>query len=172
MVGFIVLACFSAIWAMAGLFQLHAAPVWYGLPVVIGAALLWGALAARGGMPATTTQDKARIDRVVSIWSAVEGVAIFIAVNIEGNTGHAAWTVPTICLIVGLHFIPLARGLPMPLYYRTAVAMVALALAGFLAPARVTPGLVSLGAAAILWITILWALQRAFARMKGQQGAG
>jgi hypothetical protein len=165
MVGLVILACFSAIWAVAGLVQMGLGALWYALPVAISALLLWGTFKARGGFAVPTDADKARIDRLVSIWSAVEGVAIFVATNIEGNTGRSAWIMATISLIVGLHFIPLARGLPMSMYYSTGGALIALAAAGFLNPGIATPGLIGVGAAMVLWVTILWALRQAFARL-------
>jgi hypothetical protein len=38
-----------------------------------------------------------------------EGVAIFIAVNVLANIGQSAFLLPTIGVIVGLYFLPLAR---------------------------------------------------------------
>jgi hypothetical protein len=46
-----------------------------------------------------------------------EGVAIFIAVNVPANIGQSAFLLPIIGVIVGLHFLPLARLFRYSFYY-------------------------------------------------------
>lgn len=92
-----------------------------------------------------------------------EGVAIFIAVNILANLHQGGWIIPTIAIIVGLHFLPLARLFKMPLYFATGVLAIALPLGTALALRAhldaVDP-LVGLEMALILWITVLAVLLR------------
>jgi hypothetical protein len=171
MIGVIILAVFAGIWGAAGLSQLGLGPLWCGLPVAISACLLLLVRFGPVSMPVPAPQDRARMDRLVSIWSAIEGVAIFLGITLVGRLGHPEWTMATICLVVGLHFIPLAHGFPRPLYYATGLSMTVLALAGFAAPQIVRPGVVGLGAALLIWATILIMLRRSARAQGGEIGA-
>ncbi len=91
---------------------------------------------------------------MVGIWSAVEGVAILLAVNVAVNLHHPQLIPTAICLIVGLHFVPLTRGFGGPVYYVTGAVMSAVGLAGL--AALLSPVAVCLAAAASLWLTPLW----------------
>jgi hypothetical protein len=64
-----------------------------------------------------------------------------------------------IALIVGAHFVPLARGFPARVYYVTALALSIVGVIGLFIdaiPIRITA--VSAGSSAILWLTALSAL--------------
>ncbi|WP_244501049.1 hypothetical protein [Streptomyces sp. TP-A0874] len=69
------------------------------------------------------------------------------------------------CLVVGLHFLPLARSFAQPQYWWTGGSLMTLALVGALAladgsdPANVRT-LVGFGAAAVLWSTALHVARR------------
>jgi hypothetical protein len=89
-------------------------------------------------------------------------VAIFVATGLLVKTGHLGVLAPVVAVIVGIHFVPLARALPAPAYYVSAAALVGLGLVSLGVAdwaARLT--LVSAGAAVILWSTAVFALQRA-----------
>ena len=69
---------------------------------------------------------------------------------------------PAVAIIVGLHFVPLARWLPAPIYYLTAALLVVVGIAGANVhdlPARVLT--VSVGAATALWFSCGMVLIRA-----------
>jgi hypothetical protein len=95
----------------------------------------------------------ANIGRLVGIWSAVEGVAILLAVNLCRNLGAPDAVIPAIAIIVGLHFFPLARGIPVRLYYLTGTAMVAVGAAALLVPMPGRLLATGLGCAAVLWLS-------------------
>lgn len=152
--GPVILSIAAAIWAIAGLNLAQAQRITWLAPAIISAAIIAAVLAAtRHHAPPPAAEEK-RIGRLVGIWSGVEGVAIFLAINLCANLNRTRLIAAAICLIVGLHFVPLAKGLPVPAYYLTAALMTALGLAGILASAFVIPPAVALGAAAILWGTL------------------
>ena len=113
--GVIILSVFAAVWAIAGLISIDADWWLWLLPVAISVALAswyW-----RLVLPAEDPVEGKRIGRLVGFWSAIQGVAIFVAANVVTWLGQPTMIGPAICCIVGLHFLPLARGMPRPLYY-------------------------------------------------------
>jgi hypothetical protein len=165
--GALILAFFATVWWIVGLRAAgHAPALLYPVPIVVAVALanvLWYVRRPRGAVPDAVDEAKEeRRGRLVGWASAAEGIAIFVAANVLVNTGHRDALAPAIALIVGAHFVPLARGLPAPTYYATALALAGLG-AGSLTitdPAtRLT--VVSAGAAGVLWLTAVSALHRA-----------
>ena len=162
---------FATIWWMVGLRSAgHGLALVVLPPLGVWAALgpiLWRRMQQSGARDSDTmaAADAARRDRIVMWASAVEGIALFVVAGIVlPSTGHREATVSAVALIVGAHFVPLARGLRAPGYYWTAAALMSLGLAGFAISelaARVTS--VSAGAAVVLWLT-------AFAALKGHAG--
>ena len=164
--GALILGFFATVWWVIGLRAAgHGAAVVYPVPIVVAAAI--GFAAWRQGRRGDVGEvedagEKARRDRLVGWASAGEGIAIFIAANVLVNTGHRGAVASAVAIIVGAHFVPLARGLPAPAYYGTAGVLVLLGLAGLAIPdpaLRLT--VVSAGAAAVLWLTAVSALRRA-----------
>ena len=89
--GIWVLNIFAAIWFVVGV--MGAGLPWAAL--VIPAAVS-GALLARGSRAAADSRvPGAHVGRLVGIWSAIEGVAIFVAVTICQNIGARDAIVPT-----------------------------------------------------------------------------
>lgn len=86
-------------------------------------------------------------------------VLVFAASLMLPRVGLAQLTLPAIALVVGLHFLPLARIFAGPHYYWTAAALTALSAAVSGAVAAKLVGisganvLISAGAALILWTT-------------------
>ena len=153
--GPIILTVFGMVWAIMGL-RISGAPdmLWLG-PIAIGIALIILVLRRSRGMAPPPAEEGKRIGKLVGIWSAVEGVGIFLAINICSNVGRPDLIMASICLIVGLHFVPLARGLPVPLYYTSAALLSGLGIAGLVASAIAGPAIVAIGAALVLWGTVL-----------------
>ena len=80
------------------------------------------------GPSALPAQDVGRIGRAVRIWFLIEAAAIVGAIVVL-NRLHAPGLIPgTILILVGLHFVPLARQIPQPFYYATGAVMVAAGL--------------------------------------------
>ncbi len=153
--GPIILSIFGAIWAMVGLGYAGVSPLVWLVPVALGIGLIGVVLRRSRGLIPPPPQERRRIGRLVGIWSGVEGVVIFVAVNLCINLGHPEWIVSSICLIVGLHFFPLARGLPVRVYYVSGTLLSALGLAGLTDHIPFAPSVVvALGAALVLWGTV------------------
>ena len=152
--GPIIMSTFAAIWWVVGV-RGSSAPlaVAYGFPVLVAAAIVGLALGCAHD-DAASADEQARRGRLVGIASATEGIAIFLAVNVLINMGWRDFIAPVIAIIVGLHFLPLARALPARLYYVTCALMVSVGLAGFMiAAAQQRLVIVTIGAAVVLWLT-------------------
>ncbi|MBC7500785.1 MAG: hypothetical protein H7315_09850 [Herminiimonas sp.] len=153
--GPIILSVFGAVWAILGLYLSSASPAtWLG-PVAIGVILISVVVWRSRGLTPPPPAEGKRIGKLVGIWSGIEGVAIFISINFCANLGRPDLILAAICLIVGLHFFPLARSLPVPLYYWSCALLSVLGLAGLLASSLVSPPVVAFGAALILWVTVV-----------------
>lgn len=159
--GVAVLAIFAALWGVAALASIQAPSLLYGLPISISLVAVIVAKRFFDDVPTRPQIDQKRIGRLIMIWSAVEGAGIFIAVNIVLNINRPDLIMAAICAVVGMHFIPLARGMPQRSYYVTGLAMLALAFGGFVAPRIVSPSVIGLGAAVVLWLTIAGLFYRA-----------
>jgi hypothetical protein len=156
--GAVIMAFFATVWWVVGL-RIAGQP----LALIIGVPLLvivvLGVAARGGGQSAMSRAEHDRRGRLVGVASAVEGIAIFVVANVLGNTGKASYDAPAIAIIVGLHFLPLAWGLPAGAYYATAAALVAIGGIGIALPDATQRLLVvSVGAAGILWLTSLGAM--------------
>jgi hypothetical protein len=130
--GAIVMSFFGALFAsMTLLFQLH----WSGparvLPFIGFAAIATAALLVMR-LPGGGLARPAGAGRVM-LWSSIgEGVGLFVVANLLTNTGHAALLLPAMALVVGLHFLPIAYGVPFPPLYTLAVTMIVAGVIGLL----------------------------------------
>lgn len=157
----IVLSAFAAIWWIIGAAQFGRSSLLMSAVGILISGLMV-ALAWRRGGRSASRQERKRRGRIVGIASAVEGVAIFAAAKVLVNLGRRDLIAPTVAIIVGLHFLPLARWFPAPIYYLTAALLVAIGMAGAVVqdlPARILT--VCIGAAAVLWLSCGVVLLRA-----------
>lgn len=149
----VVMSAFAAIWWIVGAAQSgRGSLMMYAASIVISGLMV--ALAWRRGGRSAAPEERKRRGRIVGIASAVEGVAIFAAVTVLVNLGRRDLIAPAVAIIVGVHFLPLARWFPAPIYYLTAALLVAVGMAGAGVqdlPARVLT--VGIGAAAVLWLS-------------------
>jgi hypothetical protein len=156
-IGVLIMSGFAAVWWWLGLAQSgHGSWPAYAPGAACSAAVSLLALRWQARLPAPDPALRARIGRVVGIASGVEGVAILVAVNVLANAGYGDYIMPAIALIVGLHFLPLAHWIPVPLYYLSAALMCALALLGCTIsnlPLRLL--VTGTGMAVLLWLTCL-----------------
>ncbi len=152
-IGLYVVCAFAALWgalAMAGL----GLPVWSRVAPALVSLLLVRLLAPRTPGPRDRSPpERRRVGRLVATWSGAEVVAMLVAVNLLARTGHAAWAVSAAVFIVGLHFFPLARGLPFRAYWITGALMCAAGAAGLLVPPAQAQTLSAGLAALVLWGT-------------------
>jgi hypothetical protein len=130
-IGSIILSFFAAIWGIIGLYNFHA-PVWAQLaPVLVTAAITLMVWRARPGKVRSKAEER-RIGRLLTRASAAEGIGILVVVNVVTWVGRPDLAAASVAAVVGLHFLPLARGLPATRYYITAAAMLLTALVGML----------------------------------------
>ncbi|MGA8216879.1 MAG: hypothetical protein WB799_25065 [Candidatus Sulfotelmatobacter sp.] len=158
-----IMSVFAAVWCIAGIrTAMVASPLWYAVPVVITVVIVTAALHRSAESSPAPPNDGSRRARLVGIAIAIEGLLILVTVNVLINTGKQNWTVPVIAVIVGLHFLLLARWLPARLYYATGVLLIACGLLGFgISDVRYRILIVTVGAACVLWFTSVAVLMRA-----------
>ena len=151
-----VLTIFGAIWGVIGLAGLG----WPGtaVPIVISVMLIiW---ASRIAAPVRAAADAKRIGRLIGIWTMVEGIAIFATFALTPVLGIPDAAVPILAIVVGLHFLPIARGIPTPVYYATGSAMIATGAIALLLPAADRHAATGIPCAIILWASCVAIGQR------------
>ena len=172
--GIIVCACFAALWANWARSLLTGYPAsyrWAALIIVIaisGTLLLAGiAVIRRGRRLSHTTGAGGAAPRDMRAQFKWVLLAEIVALNIAAYylIGHhlTQYLAPAIAIIVGLHFLPLAKVFRAPYYNGTAIVMT---LAGVLAIAALATGsaavtadgIADLVCAVALWVTgfITW----------------
>ncbi len=154
------MSLFAALWWIVGTYASgRGSGLMYAVAIAITSIVV--AAASRRARPSSgPPEERARRGRLVGIASGVEGLAIFVAINVLANIRRRDLTAPIIAMIVGLHFLPLARWLPAPLYYVTSALLVGLGIAGVrVQDVQFRLFTVSVGAACVLWLTcgaVLW----------------
>jgi len=167
-VGAMFFSGFGAAWV--GAWALAQYP---GLPLVL---LLVGAIAAalmtmayrtyRTNAPAMKARAKLpeslRRSRQFNAVNAGQWGLLLVAGFALSHFGQQRWILPMAILVVGLHFLPLARVFAYPPHYLTGAALVLLAC-GYPVLAAEGPesAVGALGAGLILWISAAWALTSA-----------
>ena len=105
------------------------------------------------------TPEARRRDRWFHIINVGQWVLILIVANVLVNVGLGTWVIPSVVLIVGLHFLPLARLFEYRAHYVTGSAFILLAL---IAPRVAADGpgdpIICLCAGLVLWASALWGL--------------
>jgi len=153
--GSIIMSIFATIWWIVGALNSGWSPiVSFGTPIAIFVFLF--AIRKKQNMTPTelSEQEGRRIGRLVGIASGTEGIIIFVVVNILANIGKSDLLSPIIAIIVGLHFIPLARWIPAKLYYYTALVLVVVGTIGLIiSDSILRMKIACLGSALTLWIT-------------------
>ena len=153
-IGAMFTAFFAAVWWMLGIWASGQTAVYfYLLPLFLSAAIILLALRVRPQIE-VLPQELARRKRLIIFATAAEGVLLSVAVNALVNTGLSNLVAPAAAIIVGLHFLPLARWLPAPIYYGTGMLLVVLGIVGCAIRGAGPRALfVCLGSACVLWLT-------------------
>jgi hypothetical protein len=84
----------------------------------------------------------------------VEIAAIALVANLLPRFGLSHAVTPAIAIVVGLHFIPLARGIPFAGYYWTAAGVTAIGIIALFLPAPFHIAVAAFGSALVLWLTV------------------
>jgi hypothetical protein len=155
----ILMTVFGAIWWLAGSST-------FGVPlrlagVVVSIALLIVAWrqnrSPQPGLPAGV--DTAKIMRQFNLIGAVEGFTILIVVIGCIASGHPNAIAALVCLVVGVHFLPLAGVFHVRLYVVTGMALIGIAVVTLVAGAigewsdALWLGVPAIAAAVVLWVT-------------------
>lgn len=183
--GIFFLTFFGAAWALGGTWFLQGA-LHTGAYVLIGlvtlAFLVIGIRLiryARTLPPAEAPEDVA-VGRRIGIWFGVvfctEAVLIALAGILLSRFGEDNFIAPVVALIVGVHFLPLAGLFHVRAYYLTGALLCLLALIAVVALllgiqiAGPSPDnwsyFVSIGAALVLWLTLLYLSRFAMGLMR------
>ena len=103
--------------------------------------------------------ENRRKQRVFNLVNVGQWVAIFVAAGILLMAGLENLILPAVILIIGAHFIPLARLFNYTPHYITGAAMMLLAVTyPLVAPEGPTSSIGALGAGLILWLSAAWAV--------------
>ncbi|MFE4589979.1 hypothetical protein [Streptomyces laurentii] len=158
--GAAVFSVFAVVWALAGASGVASAlaPTLVGAAVAVAvtAAVLVVAFRGTAGPVTRPVRLPERWQRGIGLVNGIQLVVIFAVIAASNASGHPAFIPVGICLVVGLHFFPLARLYDQRQYTATAALLTALAVVGFgllLAgmAAESVRAVVGLGAALVLW---------------------
>jgi len=156
----LILSLFAMLWGVAALVVDGTTGALLAAPVAVTAIISAAGWKILPPAHLAATESK-RIRLLVRRWSIVEGILIVGAVTVLQHLHATDLIAAAIAIIVGLHFLPLARGIPERLYYATAIALVATGgIAPVLATGHLRLVLPLAGGAIILWLSavgvILW----------------
>jgi len=138
--GLCMMAFFTSLWSGIAFGGLHATNYWFFLLAFLAFAVLFVIRAIKlFGMakyfpPLTSEADLAeekRIGKWFGIIFGAEGLGIFVGINIVVNLGYPDLVIPTIALVVGLHFFPLAKVFKRTIDYYLASWATLIAVLGF-----------------------------------------
>ena len=136
-VGALILTAFGTAWAILALTSLPAPPT---LPIALVAVLalaLMGLSVRRAltasSLPSPEDKEAARQGQKAGIAFGIiftlEGAIIAVGAVLLAKAGQSSWIPLFAALVVGVHFLPLARVFRVPLYTWTGVATVVWVLA-------------------------------------------
>lgn len=95
------------------------------------------------------------------MWSSIgEGVGLFLASNIVINLHRPDLLLPSMALVVGLHFLPIAFAASFRPFYVLGTALVLVAIAGFVLRAPTGGEIAGFMAAGALWLASAIAVRR------------
>jgi hypothetical protein len=153
----VFMAGFAAAWWVMGL-GLHAPVGQLAIGPVVSVAMILFARRRLKNAPPVPEASAARRGRIIGWALAGEGAAIALTSHLLVKAGLAAFIVPAVAIIVGLHFLPLAKLLPVKIYYVAGVLITLAGVAGLVvdAPHRVV--ITGLSAAVLLWLTCVYRL--------------
>jgi hypothetical protein len=138
--GLCMMAFFTLIWsgiAFGGLrgtaywFFLLLFPVFAILFVVSAVKLFRAAKYFPKAISEADLAEEKRMGKWFGIIFGAEGLGIFVGINIVVNLGYPELVIPTIALVVGLHFFPLAKVFKRTFDYYLATWATLIALLGF-----------------------------------------
>jgi hypothetical protein len=95
------------------------------------------------------------------MWSSIgEGIGLFLVTNIVINLHYPQLLLPSMAIVVGLHFLPIAYAEKFQPFYVLGFALILSAILGFVIEAPVGGELAGLMAACSLWLASMIAIGR------------
>jgi hypothetical protein len=171
--GVVVMTTFGLGWSVVGIGGLPLSRAGMVLLIGLAALIAVGVYVAAHRLHATSSTPDAAERQVapnvgrIYFWVNI-GQAIAIAAAVVAFNGLDAIGLipPTVCLVVGLHFLPLARSFDTPLYWWTAGLLTLVAVTGAVGYAAGLGNgwivmIVGFPAAVVLWATSLRLAQTA-----------
>ena len=151
----VVLGVFAALWWFGGVHFAHG-PIGLALVGPVFSALLIAVASSRlKGEPARSAAEKKRMGRLFGLASFGEGLAIAVVGNLLIHLHAVDYMFPALAVIVGLHFLPLAKWVPVRAYYVTGPLLVLIGLGGLALHGEHRPLAIGLMSAVVLWGTCL-----------------
>ena len=139
--GLCLMAFFTLIWAGICFGGVNATPYWFA-PLIFPLFSIWFVINAvklfkiAKYFPKLTSEAEKAEGKKMGMWFGIifgaEGLAIFVGINIVTNLGYPDLVIPTLALVVGLHFFPLAKIFKRTVDYYLATWSTLIALCGFL----------------------------------------
>jgi hypothetical protein len=165
-IGATIVGGFGAVWLVMGM-SAAGMPERVAIALVVPVFVLIASLASavRRRVPRLAgpeSPEKKEMMRAFVVVNVVQWVAIFGTVNLLRNLQLDGWIVSAIVLIVGAHFLPLARIFGARQHVVTGVALMLCAAVALVLPASVRDAAECVTAGLILWASAAAALYTAF----------
>ena len=148
--GVFIMTVFATVWAIAAQLGAGLTNLTLAAPVLISAGLLVWAVPILRRSPVKVIPNSRR---TVALWSSIEVILIVVAIKLLGSSGHNDAIMPVIAIIVGAHFLPLARGLSVRSYYWTGGAIMAMGVLAFILTGSARVEVTGWVTAVILWVS-------------------
>lgn len=158
--GALIMGFFGAVFASMTLYwQWHLHGVALTLPflgfILIGIAANHVIRSPGEGITPSPSEERA------IMWSSIgEGVGLFLAANIVMNLHRPDLLLPSMALVVGLHFLPIAFAAGFRPFYGLGTALIVAAIMGFVIKAPTGGEVAGFMAAVALWLASGMALRR------------
>ncbi|WP_249211996.1 hypothetical protein [Gluconobacter cerinus] len=123
--------------------------------VLIGLAAMYVICLPGDGIKPTPKEERA------IMWSSIgEGTGLFLASNIVINLHRPDLLLPSMALVVGFHFLPIAFAAGFRPFYILGAALIVAAIVGFVMGAPMGGEVAGLMAAGVLWLASGLAIRR------------
>ena len=158
--GALIMSFFGAVFASTTLYwQWHLYGVTLALPflgfILIGLAASYVIRTPGEGIKPSPKEERA------IMWSSIgEGVGLFLAANIVMNLHRPDLLLPSMALVVGLHFLPVAFAAGFRPFYVLGTTLIVAAIMGFIVRAPTGGEVAGIMAAGALWLASGIAVRR------------
>jgi DNA-binding HxlR family transcriptional regulator len=107
-------------------------------------------------LPGQGIMPSPREERAIMASSIGEGVGLFLVSRLVINLHRPDMLLPSMALVVGLHFLPIAAAGGFRPFYTLGTALITAAIAGFVMKAPMGGDISGTAAACVLWIAAQW----------------